>query len=113
MISGLVVSLCMIEIDKGLTPELAVTAISPSQLRASPNGCGATIRLFPDGVSNRPLGRTVVPFLLITVYKLPAGADKTSSSFFPVWQPEKIRKNDASKTNNLNNFIYTSFHPFL
>jgi hypothetical protein len=101
LISGEVVRLRIIEIDNGLTPELAVTAISPSLLRASPKGWGATIRLFPDGVSKRPLGITVVPFLFIEVYKFPAGDERTYSSFFSVLQAGKSRQDNNSKTNNL------------
>jgi hypothetical protein len=95
MISGEVVRFRIIEIESGLTPELAVTAIFPSPLKIRPKGCGATIKLLPEGVSNRPLGRTVVPFLFIDVYKLPAGAESTISSFLVEWQEVKVIQDNA------------------
>jgi len=74
--------------------------IFPSLLRARPNGCGATTRLFPAGVSKRPLGRTVMPFLFIDVYKLPAGAENTISSFFVDLQEVKVIQDNAIGINN-------------
>ena len=65
----------IIEIERGLVPEFAVTAIFPSLLRASPKGCGATVSCLPAGVIRRPFGITVAPSLFIKVYFSPAGAE--------------------------------------
>jgi hypothetical protein len=69
----------MMDIDSGLTPELAVTAKFPSGLTVSPYGWGATSTEIPAGVSNLPFGITVMPLLLTAVYSVPAGADRTES----------------------------------
>jgi len=62
--------------------------------------------LFPAGVRNRPLGITVVPFLLIEVYKLPAGADSTMRSFFVDWQEDRVKKENATGIKNCWKFIF-------
>ena len=62
-------------IDKGLVPELAVTAVFPFGLKVRPKGWGAVTILFPVGVINLPLGITVFPDLLILQNSLPAGAE--------------------------------------
>ena len=71
----------MIVIDKGLVPELAVTATLPSRLRVNPYGCGAVTILFPAGVRYLPFGMTVLPLLSIFVNSLPAGAEISHNSF--------------------------------
>ena len=86
MICGAAVIFFIIDTDSGLMPELAVTAIVPSLLRARPKGCGAIIILRPEGVRKRPLGRTVVPSLLTEVYSRPAGADKIYGSWLSLPQ---------------------------
>lgn len=50
-----------IEMERGDAPELAVTAVFPSGLRTNPNGCGATVTVFPYGRMKRPFGKTVRP----------------------------------------------------
>ena len=57
----------MMDMERGDTPEFAVTAIVPSRLNVSPNGCGATSMVLPTGVRSLPLGITVIPLLLICV----------------------------------------------
>jgi hypothetical protein len=93
-------------IDNGFTPEFAVTAMLPSLLRARPNGCGATSKLLPEGVSSLPLGITVIPSLFIEVYKLPAGAESTVSSFFVDWQEVKIMPDKTMEINCRWKFIF-------
>jgi hypothetical protein len=63
------------------------------------------MKFFPEGVSSRPLGRTVVPFLFIDVYKLPAGAESTISSFFVEWQEVKVIQDNAIGIKNCRKFI--------
>jgi hypothetical protein len=97
MIDGEEAIFLIIEIERGLILQLAVTAILPSLLRASPNGWGATLMVLPADVRNRPLGRIVVPSLLTEVYKRPAGADKMYGLLMSHPQPERTA---ITKDNN-------------
>jgi hypothetical protein len=67
--------------ERGLVPELAVTAVFPSGLSVRPYGWGATTILLPAGVRILPLGIMVSPSLWITAYRSPAGAEMIQGPF--------------------------------
>jgi len=63
-------------------------------------------KAFPEGVNNLPLGRIVIPFLFIEVYRFPAGAESTISSFFVDWQEEMAMQNNTIRIKNCLRFIF-------
>ena len=89
--------------ERGDVPELAVTAVFPSGLRTNPNGCGATVTVFPYGRMKRPFGKTVRPDLSMETGKFSAGARITQD-----WLDRLVQENPMAPSRSKNQKAWRS-----